>query len=319
MKINKTRKTIYVSLILFTFIALMYLLPQLNINNYQYFLQKRGIKILAVILVSFCISTSAFSFQTIANNKLITPSVMGLESLYLFIQTIVIFVWGSRQIAMMTSYTQYFMSLGLMVIGAWLLFYLLFKKDSHDIYRLVLIGMVTGGLFSGLSSFMQVLLDPNEFTILQGKMFASFNNINVPLLGISCLILIPCAYIYYKDSHSLNVLSLGRHTAINLGVNYAQLVKRQLMVSALMIAVSTALVGPITFLGILVVSLTRRILSTYHHDKLMIQGTILGSIFLLVAIYFVERIFSFNTTVGVIINFIGGVYFIYLMLKEKKR
>lgn len=317
--LSKQKKVIVVTVILFISVCLLYLLPQLNATNWQYFLTKRGTKVLAIVLTGFGIGVSSLSFQTITNNKLITPNVMGLESLYMFIQTFIIFIWGSKELSMMTSYSQFFLSIAVMMMASWGLFNLVFKKENQDIYRLVLTGMVLGSLFGGLSSFMQVLLDPNEFTILQGKMFASFNNVNVSLLGISCLLILPCAYILFKDRHALNVLSLGRSSSINLGVDYYRLVKRQLMLSAVLISISTALVGPITFLGILVVSLTRKLLNTYRHQEMMIEVTILSSTFLLAATYLVERVFSFNTTVSVIINFIGGVYFIYLIIKERQK
>ncbi len=317
--LSKQKKVIVVTVILFISVCLLYLLPQLNATNWQYFLTKRGTKVLAIVLTGFGIGVSSLSFQTITNNKLITPNVMGLESLYMFIQTFIIFIWGSKELSMMTSYSQFFLSIAVMMMASWGLFNLVFKKENQDIYRLVLTGMVLGSLFGGLSSFMQVLLDPNEFTILQGKMFASFNNVNVSLLGISCLLILPCAYILFKDRHALNVLSLGRSSSINLGVDYYRLVKRQLMLSAVLISISTALVGPITFLGILVVSLTRKLLNTYRHQEMMIEVTILSGTFLLTATYLVERVFSFNTTVSVIINFIGGVYFIYLIIKERQK
>lgn len=317
--LSKQKKVIVVTVILFISVCLLYLLPQLNATNWQYFLTKRGTKVLAIVLTGFGIGVSSLSFQTITNNKLITPNVMGLESLYMFIQTFIIFIWGSKELSMMTSYSQFFLSIAVMMMASWGLFNLVFKKENQDIYRLVLTGMVLGSLFGGLSSFMQVLLDPNEFTILQGKMFASFNNVNVSLLGISCLLILPCAYILFKDRHALNVLSLGRSSSINLGVDYYRLVKRQLMLSAVLISISTALVGPITFLGILVMSLTRKLLNTYRHQEMMIEVTILSGTFLLAATYLVERVFSFNTTVSVIINFIGGVYFIYLIIKERQK
>ena len=317
--LSKQKKVIVVTVILFISVCLLYLLPQLNATNWQYFLTKRGTKVLAIVLTGFGIGVSSLSFQTITNNKLITPNVMGLESLYMFIQTFIIFIWGSKELSMMTSYSQFFLSIAVMMMASWGLFNLVFKKENQDIYRLVLTGMVLGSLFGGLSSFMQVLLDPNEFTILQGKMFASFNNVNVSLLGISCLLILPCAYILFKDRHALNVLSLGRSSSINLGVDYYRLVKRQLMLSAVLISISTALVGPITFLGILVVFLTRKLLNTYRHQEMMIEVTILSGTFLLAATYLVERVFSFNTTVSVIINFIGGVYFIYLIIKERQK
>lgn len=127
-------------------------------RNMNYFLPKRLIKMWTVLLVSYCIGYSAVTFQTITNNKILTPSVMGLDSLYLFIQTFVVFFFGSGGLSMMTGYTQFFISVGAMVGMSFLLFIFLFKGDGKNIYFLVLAGMILGNLFGGMSTFMQVLL-----------------------------------------------------------------------------------------------------------------------------------------------------------------
>ena len=165
---------------------------------------------------------------------------------------------------------------------------------------------------------MQVLIDPNEFMRIQDKMFASFNNINTDLLMISFVLIILVTLYFLKFIKYLDVLSLGKEQAINLGVDYDGIVKRLLVVVAILISISTALIGPITFLGLLVVNVTYQLFNTYQH-KFLIIGSILVSIISLVGgQLIVERVFTFSTTLSVIVNFIGGVYFIYLLLKQSK-
>ncbi|MDV5703304.1 iron chelate uptake ABC transporter family permease subunit, partial [Acinetobacter baumannii] len=111
---------------------------------------------------------------------------------------------------------------------------------------------------------------------------------------------------------------LGRDNAVNLGVNYDSLVKKMLILVAVFISVSTALVGPITFFGLIVANLSYQLFGTYKH-KILISGAGLISVIALVGgQWVVERVFTFSTTLSVIINFIGGVYFIYLLLKESR-
>lgn len=165
---------------------------------------------------------------------------------------------------------------------------------------------------------MQVLIDPNEFLIIQDKMFASFNNVNTNVLIISIIIVTIVSVYVTRYSKFFDVMSLGRDQAINLGIEYEKVVRSMLIVVSILVSVSTALVGPITFLGLLVVNLAREFLKTYKH-RTLITGSILLSIISLVGgLLIVERVFTFSTTISVIINFVGGVYFIYLLLKERK-
>jgi iron complex transport system permease protein len=286
-------------------------------GSWDYVLSKRTEKIFAMILTGAAIAFSTIVFQTITNNKILTPSIIGLDSLYMLIQTFLVFTLGSTS-SLMNQNINFFISIGLMVLFVGILYKVIFKREGSNLYFLLLIGIIFGTLFESISSFMQVLIDPNEFMRIQDKMFASFNNINTDLLMISLILIILVTLYFLKFIKYLDVLSLGKEHAINLGVDYERIVKRLLVVVAILISIATALVGPITFLGLLVVNVTYQLFKTYQH-KFLIIGSILVSIISLVGgQLIVERVFTFSTTLSVIVNFIGGVYFIYLLLKQSK-
>ncbi|OMF32208.1 iron ABC transporter permease [Paenibacillus sp. FSL H8-0548] len=286
--------------------------------NWDYALPRRLKKVLAIVITGGAIAYSTLIFQTITNNRILTPSIIGLDSLYMLIQTFVIFAFGSMSLPSTNKYLNFYISVGLMIAFVAVLYKLLFKREGRNLYFLLLIGLVLGTLFGSISTFMQVLIDPNEFLIVQGKMFASFNNVNTDLLVISIIIIGLVALYGQRLGKYLDVMSLGKEHAVNLGVPYDYVVKRLLVIVAILIAISTALVGPITFLGLLVVNVAYQFMRTYRH-RYLIPGAILISIISLVGgQLIVERVFTFETTVSVIINFIGGTYFLYLLLREKK-
>ncbi|MGE6611742.1 iron chelate uptake ABC transporter family permease subunit [Peribacillus sp. NPDC076916] len=285
--------------------------------NWDYALPRRVIKIIAIIVVGCAIAFSTVIFQTVTNNKILTPSILGLDSMYMLIQTGVIFIFGSTHIMIMNKNLNFLITLAAMLIFSSLLFKFMFKKN-RNIYFLLLIGIIFGTLFGSMSSFMQVLIDPNEFQIIQNKMFASFNNVNTDLLTLAIILMIAAMIYFMRFLKYLDVMSLGRDQAINLGVDYDFVTKRVLIVVTVLISISTALIGPITFLGLLVANVAYEFIKSYQH-KHIIPGAMLISVIALVGGQFiVERVFTFSTTLSVIINFVGGVYFIYLLLKENK-
>ncbi|MEK3988715.1 iron chelate uptake ABC transporter family permease subunit [Robertmurraya sp. FSL R5-0851] len=298
-------------------VCALYLFHDLN-GSYDYALPRRGFKVVAMILTGVAIAYSTVVFQTITHNRILTPSIMGLDSLYMLIQTVIIFFLGSTHVTVTNKQVNFSISVVAMIVFALLLYRFLFKKGNQPIYFLLLIGIIVGTFFSSISTFLQVLIDPNEFQIVQDRMFASFNNINTDILWIAIGIIGLLIFYAWRYTTYLDVLSLGRDNAVNLGVNYDSLVKKMLILVAVFISVSTALVGPITFFGLIVANLSYQLFGTYKH-KILISGAGLISVIALVGgQWVVERIFTFSTTLSVIINFIGGVYFIYLLLKESR-
>jgi iron complex transport system permease protein len=297
---------------------LLFLFLDLNAKSASYALSRRIPKIIAIVLTGSAIAYASLVFQTVTENRILTPSVLGLDALYIFIQTVIIFFMGSETMAKADSRTSFIISVVLMVVFSVGILGMILKKVRGNIYLLLLVGIITGTLFRSGSSFIQVIIDPNEFLILQGSLFASFNNVNTDVLALSAVLLTGAMVFGMTKSKELDVMSLGRDHAINLGINHKRLVNIILVIVAILISVSTALVGPITFLGILVTNLSRELLKTYKHKYLIAGAMLISSTALVYGQLLVERVFEFNTPISVIINFIGGFYFIYLLLRENQ-
>lgn len=312
---NSTKMIILGSFALL-FVAL-YLFQGLN-GSYDYALPKRSIKVLAMIITGCAIAYSTVIFQTITHNRILTPSIMGFDSLYLLLQTVIIFTLGSTHVIVVNKQLNFILSVAVMVIFALLLYQVLFKSGKRPIYFLLLVGIIIGTFFGSISTFLQVLIDPNEFLRVQDKMFASFNNVGSDLVWWSIVIVVIAILIGWRSIHDLDVLSLGKDVSINLGVDYDRVVRKILIISSVLIAVSTALVGPITFFGLIVANLSYQLFKTYKHTVLIIGASIISILALVGGQWVVERVFTFSTTLSVIINFVGGVYFIYLLLKESR-
>jgi len=310
------KKTIIMAVIAAA-LVLFYIFFNLT-GNIGYILPRRITEIVAIILTGGAIALASTIFMTITHNRILTPSVMGLDSLYLLVQTFSVFVFGSGSLIMMSSNLNFLVSVIMMVGFSFILYQWLLKGDGNNIFFLLLIGVVLGTFFSSITEFMQVLMDPNEFMVAQDQMFASINNVNRDLLVVS-IIIIGLVLLYFMRFYKyLDVMSLGRDQAINLGVPYNYVVKRLLIIVAILIAVATALIGPITFLGLLVVNVAYEVMKTFRHFYIII-GAVLASIIALVGgQLIVEEIFQFSTTISVIINFVGGIYFIYILLKGSK-
>ena len=159
----------------------LYLFQGLN-GSFDYALPRRGIKVMAMAITGVAIAYSTVIFQTITHNRILTPSIMGLDSLYFLLQTVIIFFLGSGHMIIVNKQVNFIISVFAMVVFALILYRFLFKGGKRPIYFLLLVGIIVGTFFGSISTFLQVLIDPNEFMLVQDKMFASFNNVSGELV-----------------------------------------------------------------------------------------------------------------------------------------
>lgn len=308
---------ILLSVLIFV-VSLFYMFLGIKKGNLDYALSQRIPKLVAIILTGSLIAFSTTLFQTITNNRLLTPNVMGLDSFYVLIQTVIVFFFGSTHIFTTNKQLNFIICVVLMVLISTVMYSLLMNQGKFNVILIVLIGMILGTLFNSLSKFMQVMIDPNEYLSLQNKLFASFNNINSDILALSVIMIFIILIFAWKHMKYLDVMSLGRDHAINLGVDYDKLTRKIFIIVSIFISISTALVGPITFLGLLIVNVTKQIIKSYKHSQIITFGVLISVFILVFGQLLLERVLKIETPVSVIINLIGGFYFMYLLLKESK-
>ncbi|EDC3083972.1 iron chelate uptake ABC transporter family permease subunit [Campylobacter jejuni] len=289
-----------------------------DLNGFdEYALKSRFLQIAAIIIVAICIAVSTVIFQTLCNNKILTPAIIGLDSLYMLLQSALIFSFGAANLSVYKNDINFLITLVCMVVFSLGLYKILFSSD-RSIYLIMLLGLVFGTLFSTLSSFFEVLIDPDEFMVIQGRMFASFDNIAFDVLILAYIISFLSFIWIFRYMKFLDPLNLGKDLAINLGINYQKISKQLMIIIAILTSISTALVGPITFLGLLVVNITYELFKTAKHSILLSACILISILALLGGVFFVSRVFDYNATISVVINFLGGIYFIYLVLKGNK-
>ncbi|MEL4072040.1 iron chelate uptake ABC transporter family permease subunit [Ochrobactrum sp. GPK 3] len=288
-------------------------------GSWSFILSFRGTKLAAMVLVAYAIAVSTVLFQTVTNNRILTPSIMGFDALYILIQTVIVFFFGAVHVDWIGPNIRFITETVVMVLFAGSLYYWLFSGAARSLHLVMLVGIICGVFFRSLSNLMQRMLDPDLFAVLQDRFFASFNTINADILTLSAIIVAAVSLYGWRLLHVFDVLALGREHAINLGVDHRRVVRLILLMVTVLVAVSTALVGPITFFGLLVANLAYMLAGSGKHRVVLPIAVLLAIICIVGGQTILERAFAFNTALSVIIEFLGGLVFIILLVRGNAR
>jgi iron complex transport system permease protein len=288
-------------------------------GNWDFVLPFRARKVIAMAVVGYAIATSTVIFQTITGNRILTPSIMGFDALYMLIQTLAVFFLGSGRLLRLDPRTRFGFEVGAMILFAGLLFWWLFLRADRGLHVLVLVGIVFGVLFRSVANLLQRVIDPTEFAVLQDLGFASFNAIDQTLLWLTVAIVVAVTVPIWRLHHSLDALVLGREIAVALGVHYRRTVLISLSLVTALVAVSTALVGPITFFGLLAAHLGYLLAGVPYHRYAIPAASLCAIAALIGGQTILELVFEFNTSLSIIIEFLGGVTFLALLLRGGRR
>lgn len=288
-------------------------------GSWDFVLPFRGRKLWGLVLVAYAIAVSTVLFQTVTENRILTPAIMGFDQLYQFVQSALVFSLGGFAYATLDPALRFSGNVVVMVLLASLLFSWLFGRAARSLHLLVLAGIVFGVFFRSLSGLLQRLIDPNEFVVLQDAFFARFNTIDPTLLVVATLLIGLTSLVALPLLSRLDVLLLGRETAINLGVDHRRTVSLVLAVVAILVSISTALVGPVLFFGLLVANLAYLVMPGYRHREVLPAAVLIGIIGLVGGQAVLEHVFGYNTALAIIIEFVGGITFLFLLLKRAPR
>lgn len=317
---KNTQKLVVLTILVFLAV-IAYMIIDVNFANermFRYAMKIRTPKLIAMLITAFAIGGASIVFQSIINNTIVTPCLLGMNSLYTLIHTAVVFFVGSGSILAVNANLSFLVDLFLMGVTATIIYSYFFKKTNHNVLYVLLIGTVLSSFFSSMQSTMTRIMDPNEYDALLATLVASFSNINSEILLFCVVVLMCVSFALRKELALLDVITLGKAQAINLGVDYDKCIRKLLLGVTLYIAAATAMVGPISFLGLIIANLSRQLLKTYRHSQLIFGSVLFGMLVLVAGQLLTERVFVYSVPVSVFITVGGGVYFLYLLLKKKK-
>ena len=319
--LRRNHKKLLILALLVLLAAAAYMLVEVNFENeklFRYAMRLRTPKLIVMLITAFAIGGASIVFQSIINNTIVTPCLLGMNSLYTLIHTAVVFFAGTGSFLALNANASFAVDVVLMGLVATVIYGWLFQKTRHNVLYVLLIGTVLSSFFSSIQTTLTRIMDPNEYDTLLTTLVASFSNVNSEIILLSILLLSAVIFVLRKDLMLLDVLTLGKEQAINLGVDYDRSIRRLLLGVTLCIAVATAMVGPISFLGLIIANLARQFLKTYRHTQLILGSALFGMIVLVGGQLLVEHVFTYSIPVSVFITVGGGIYFLYLLLTAKK-
>ena len=297
-------------------LALIFLCAGANFDV-DYILPKRLARLAAIAIGGVCVAVSSIVFQTIAGNRILTPAVMGYEAVYLLLQSLLVLVMGVHSVVLLGQDGNFAVSIALMLAYSWAIHYWLFRDGKNNVYFLLLLGFVLTMVIGTFTQFIQLRISPGEFAILQGFSQASFNKAQPAQLLYAALLAGAAGVAVLTTLPALDVLALGREQAISLGVDYRRMVRLQLALIAVLVAVSTSLLGPTAFMGIFVANTTYALARTARHRVTLPLGCAIAIAIFLAAQLLVEHVFNYRTTVGILVNLVCGAYFLVLMVRTR--
>ena len=278
--------------------------------------EMRVTSLVVMAVVAICQAVATITFQTVTNNRIITPSIMGFESLYTVIQTAAVYTLGVAGVVALQGPGQFLAQVAAMVGLSVLLYGWLLRGRYANIQVMLLVGIIMGGGLGAVSTFMQRLLSPSEFDVLSARLFGSVTNASAEYLPFAIPLVVVATTLIWLNARTLNVIAMGRDVCINVGVDHGRQTIYSLVLVSVLMAVSTALVGPMTFFGFLVATLTYQLAGTHDHRRLLPLGALTGFVVLAGAYFVMNHVFYAQGVVSIIIELVGGTVFLVVIMRK---
>lgn len=266
-------------------------------------------RIFIALLGGAATAVSGVLLQAVMKNPLADPGIIGISSGASLTAVLI-----TAFIPELYFFTPTFAFLGGMT--AFLLVYGLSYKDGLSPLRIILVGVAVNAMFTGLmsafnsgtgSSYSGAASIVNANISL--KTWDDFNTLLVySLVGLFASLLV---------SKKCDLLALEDKTARNLGINVTASRIVISVIAVLLASISTAIIGPISFLGLIVPHIARLLVGSNH--KILIPYSILLGAFVLLLADTVGRTITapYEISASIIMSVVGGPFFILLLRRSK--
>ncbi|WP_286967424.1 MULTISPECIES: iron chelate uptake ABC transporter family permease subunit [Arsenicicoccus] len=284
----------------------------------EFILPRRLTTLATMTVVGVGVALATVLFHTVTANRILTPSIMGFDALYLLVQTgtvVLLGVTGSLTLDPVSSFAWQATAMTLLAVALyrWLLVGL-----GRSLHMVVLVGVVIGGFFRALSTLMQRAMDPTEFIVLQDRFFADFHGADLRLVGVTAVIVALAAAWTIWRAGRLDVLALGRDIAVSLGLDHRRGQLAVLALVALLVAAATALVGPTSFFGLLVAHLAYQTVGTHRHAHVVPAACGAAVVTLVGGQLVLEKALGLEGSLSLVVELLGGVTFLVLLLRRAR-
>jgi iron complex transport system permease protein len=285
--------------------------------NERIFLEIRLPRVLLCLLVGASLSVGGVLMQALFRNPIVEPGLVGTSSGAAF-GAAFYFVLGATMKFNTGEWTLPLAACLGSMLSTCLVFMLSRSNQTgkSSIVGLLLMGIAINALFLSAVGFLSYIArDPQARSITFWNMgtLSGANWHSVSIVGIST---ITCFFISLRYSKHLNALMLGEEEAQHLGINIKKLKLIILLINVIMVAVATAFVGVISFVGLIVPHLLR-ILNGSDNRFLLMNSVVLGALLLCLSDLVARLLLApAELPIGIVTSVIGVPVFIVLLRKK---
>lgn len=268
-------------------------------------------RIMMSILVGMMLSSSGVVVQTVFQNPLADPYIIGIAASATF-GAVIAFVFD------MPDYMYGVIAFFTCLASTLLIFKMAKKGNKVNVATLLIVGIAVSSFLGAITSFAMYMIGEDSFKITMWMMGYLGNATWSRVVFLAVPLVFSVSY-FYSKRNQLDALLSGDEEAHSLGIDVNKLKVKTLTVAALVVAFSVAFSGMIGFVG-LIVPHTMRMLLGPSNSKLLPSTILAGGFFLLICDTFGRLILApTEVPIGVITAFFGAPFFLYLALRNKRR
>lgn len=281
-------------------------------------------RILAGILAGASLAMSGLVMQTLLQNKMASPTTLGVNNGAVFGANLAIIVLGVGTISNTTNLSihldnPYVTTILAFVFAMVAVLLILGLSTRHHLVTsvIVLAGVALGAFFNALTTILQYFA---EDTALSTAIFWSFGDLSYAtyLEDLILFVVFIFAFVYFLLNHkAYNALMSGDDLALSLGINVKRLRITGLIIASLLCAISVSFLGIIGFVGLIAPHIATKLVGTNHKYHLI--TTILIGILILLCGDLISRLLIKGAIlpIGAITSLLGAPLFIILALKKR--
>jgi len=319
---NKNKNLIFI-LIITTILTLMFtpFIGTISISiteafNSEIFLNIRLPRVIFAFIVGFSLAMIGVIFQALLRNDLATPYTLGVSSGGAL--GAVISIKSGLALTFLGFTTTTIFSVAGSILTIFLIYWIARSNIGIAPVKLVLTGVTVSLFFSSMILFIHYMADFTETYMmirwLMGGLQITGWNYSIILFPFMILIFL----YFFMNSNAFNIMSAGRDLAVSKGVNVEALQKYSFFSGSVLIGLVVAFAGPIGFIGLIIPHLMRLFFGP-DHKTLLFTATLFGGTFLVWCDTIARTIISpAELPVGVITSLIGGPFFVWLLIRQKR-
>lgn len=269
-------------------------------------------RVLLACLVGCALSAAGMSYQTVFQNPMAAPDILGASSGACFGAALAILTGQSRVMITVFAFLASLLSVVLVyLVGS--------RTRGSRVVNLLLAGIMIGSLFSAATSYVKLVADPtNQLPQITYWLMGSLSGTRMQTVAFAAVCmavgLLPLVLLRWR----MNLLTLSGDEARAMGVHTGRLRLAVILSATVLTASAVSVSGMIGWVGLVIPHLSRRIVGS-DCRRLLPMSCLFGAAFLLLVDDLARTLAATEIPIGILTAFVGAPFFLYLMMKGGDR